>query len=88
MGFFTNHKLIEKSENIEGKVINEGFRVCDFKVENTGIFLYLKIYRSKEPKKYKGVRICLTDFVFQIIEALSSEQKKALLEQFNMAVSE
>lgn len=88
MGFFTNHKLVETGERVEGKVVSEGFRVCDFKVESSGIFLYLKIYCSKETKKYKGVRICLTDFVLQIIKALSSEQKKALLEQFNMAVSE
>ena len=88
MGCFTNHKLIDASEKVEGKITKDDFRVCDFKVEDTGIFLYLKIYCSKKPKKYKGVKICLTDFVFQIFKALSYEQKKKLLKQFNMAVSE
>lgn len=88
MGCFTNHKLIYSIGKVEGKIMNEGFRVCDFKVENTGVFLYMKIYCSKEPKKYKAVKICLTDFAFQILKILSPEQKKELLEQFNMAVSE
>lgn len=88
MGCFTSHKLIDAVENVKGSVVDNGFRVCDFEVENTGIFLYLKIYRSKESKKYREVKICLTDFVFQIIKVLSSEQRRALLEQFNMAVSE
>lgn len=82
---FTSHKLIEVTDNC----VKDGtFRVCDFKIEPAGIFLYLKIYCGKEHNKHRDIKICLTDFIFQIYKKLSVEQRKNLIAQINATVSE
>lgn len=78
---FTNHKLIEINSKADNHVYDGEFRVCDFEVGNTGVFLNLKVYCGKERKKHRDVKICLTDFIFQIWKKLSSEQKRMLMTQ-------
>ena len=63
------------------------FRACDFEITDTGIFLNIKCYNSKERQKYRIVRICLTDILFQIWQRLSCEQQRQLEMQINTVIS-
>lgn len=78
MDRFVNHKLAETVEDGNHVYDDNKFRTCDFEVTDMGVFLNLKCYCSKEPSKNRKVRICLTDFIFQIWRKLSSEQRKML----------
>lgn len=81
-GFF-NHKLAETVESDNHIYDDTQFRTCDFEVTDTGEFLNLKCYSSKERSKNRRVRICLTDFLFQIWRKLASEQQKELKAQID-----
>ena len=82
-----NHKLIEIVEDDGNHVYDGDFRACDFDFEGTGVFLSIKCYNSREKKKYRKVRICLTDFLLQIWKKLSNEQKQAMRPQIEMVLS-
>ena len=87
MGNFVNHKLVETTEVDDNNIYDGNFRACDFVVENTGVFLSIKCYNSREKKKYKSVRICLTDFIFQIWRRLTNEQKALLKPQIEGVIN-
>lgn len=88
MGKFVSHKLIERTESEDNHIVDtENNRACDFDVENTGVFLNIKCYSSHETKKYRNVRICLTDILFQVWKQLTFEQKKALKLQIENVIS-
>lgn len=77
MGVLVNHKLVERVED-NHSIYDANFRVCDFDVTDTGVFLILKCYSGKEQSKHRLVRICLTDFIHQIWRGLSSKQRHLL----------
>lgn len=83
---FVNQKLIETTEIDDNHIYDGNFRACDF-ISNTGIFLNIKCYNSREKKKFKLVRICLTDFIFQIWKSLSNEQKALLKPQIEGVIN-
>lgn len=87
MGQFVRHKLIERIEGGDNHIVDtENNRACDFDVENTGVFLNIKCYNSHETKKYRNVRICITDILFQVWKRLTFEQKNALKSQIENVI--
>lgn len=81
-----NRKLIEIHDEPDNHIYDGDFRVCDFEFDNDGVFLNLKIYSGKEHTKHRDVKICLSDFMFQIFGKLPEEQKEQLRVQINSAV--
>ena len=61
MKHYVNHKWIEFVEEDKHIYDSSRQRVCDIERTDTGVFLVLKCYNSKEYIKYRKVRICLTD---------------------------
>lgn len=79
-----SNKLIGITEDESSNQIYDGdFRACDFEVDKTGVFIKIKCYNSREKKKYRCVRICLTDILFQIFRKLDNEQIKEIKEQID-----
>lgn len=88
MGNFVHHKLVETTEIDDNHIYDDAkFRVCDFEVGNTGIFLNIKCYNCHEKKKYKLARICLTDCIFQIWRRLTNEQKELIKHQIEGVIN-
>ena len=79
MGKIINHKWID--ELPEGAFpVKSGndtaFAVVD---EGTGVFLYIKVYRSHKQengKNFKVVRICLTDVLRQIWGGITDPERR------------
>ena len=83
MSRLVNHKLVETVEDDNHIYDGNRFRTCDFEVTDTGVFLNLKCFCSKDRSKNRRVRICLTDIIFQIWCKLNFEQQVALKEQID-----
>lgn len=77
MSVLVNHKLVERVED-NHSIYDADFRVCDYEVTDTGIFLIFKCYNGKKKSKHRFARICLTDFIYQIWCGLSSKQRQLL----------
>lgn len=87
MRVLVNHKLVERGEG-NHSIYDADFRVCDFEVTDTGIFLILKCYSGKEQSKHRLVRICLTDFLVQIRNKLPYEKRELLKTQLYLIASD
>ncbi len=87
---FVNHKPVEiVSSEVAVPVLNSNNeRAFDFRVERTGIFIYVRCYCSKSKDKKKIVRICLIDIIKQIWNNLSDFEKSVLKPEIEKIISE
>lgn len=88
MGQFVNHKLIERTEGTDNYILDrENNRACDFEFDDTGVFLNIKCFNGHESKRYRNIRICLTDIIVQVLGKLTADQKRVVIPQIENAIS-
>jgi hypothetical protein len=75
---FVNHKLVETQD---ASISDEGGKVCDLEITDTGIFLKVKLYCGKSRKRHRIARICLADLLFQVAQKLDRSMQERLRNQ-------